>query len=233
MSTPVTSPTRPPRVVPRFLIAGVLLGLALFVSAGSFAWPMAWAWMAMTTAGMAWTTVWMVRQAPDLLEERTRVKPGAKRWDRPLASSQALIAPLALLVVAGLDRRFGWSDPLPAVVAIGALAVSSAGSLLIHRAMVANRFFSSVVRIQHDRGHYVVERGPYRALRHPGYAGVLLFYLPLPLVLDSAWAWIPAGLILAVTLLRTALEDRTLERELEGYRRYAARVRYRLFPGFW
>jgi len=219
--------------VPRFLIAGLLFGGALFVSAGSVAWPMAWAWMAMTMGGMLWTTVWMTRHAPDLLAERTRIKPDAKRWDKPLASSQALFLPLCLLVVAGLDRRLGWSGPAPAAIAVGGLAVSMAGSLLIHKAMAANPFFSSVVRIQRDRGHHVVERGPYRAVRHPGYAGILLFYLPLPLILGSTWAWIPAGLIVAVTVVRTTLEDGTLQRELEGYRDYAARVRYRLCPGVW
>lgn len=237
MSMPV-GPGRPPasvspRAVPRFAIAIGLLTVALFVPAGGLDWPMAWAWVAMTAGGMTWTTVKLVRSAPDLLEERMRVKPDAKRWDVALSSLQALILPIGLCVVAGLDRRFGWTRAGPETVAVGSLVVSATGSLLIHRAMLANRFFSGVVRIQRDRGHYVITAGPYRFVRHPGYVGVLLFYLPLPLVLGSAWAWIPAGLILAVTVARTTLEDRTLHRELDGYARYSRTVRYRLIPGVW
>jgi len=99
--------------------------------------------------------------------------------------------------------------------------------------MLANRFFSGVVRIQNERGHSVVSDGPYRWVRHPGYAGGFIGDLALPLLLGSAWAFIPAALTAGAVVLRTALEDRTLQAELPGYREYAQRTRFRLLPGVW
>jgi protein-S-isoprenylcysteine O-methyltransferase Ste14 len=96
-----------------------------------------------------------------------------------------------------------------------------------------NRFFSGTVRLQPERGQRVVSSGPYRWIRHPGYAGGLLVYLATPIFLDSIWACLPAILLTALLVLRTALEDRFLQDELAGYREYAGRVRYRLVPGVW
>jgi len=114
-----------------------------------------------------------------------------------------------------------------------ALILMMLGYLLGTWALIENKFFSGVVRIQQDRGHYVVTTGPYRCLRHPGYAGTLLFYLVMPILFDSLWAFIPSLLFFIVTLLRTSLEDRTLQAELPGYADYAKKTRYRLFPGIW
>jgi protein-S-isoprenylcysteine O-methyltransferase Ste14 len=118
-------------------------------------------------------------------------------------------------------------------VKFAALAVILASYAFSSWALIENRFFSSVVRIQKERDHQVVSSGPYRWVRHPGYAGALWLYLATPLFLDSVWAFIPAVLLMAVLVIRTRLEDRTLQEELDGYREYAQRVRYRLFPGIW
>lgn len=99
--------------------------------------------------------------------------------------------------------------------------------------MFENRFFSGIVRIQTERGHQVISTGPYRWMRHPGYAGVLLLYLATPIFLDSRWAFLPALFLTVVLLIRTNLEDKALQNELEGYWAYANRVRYRLLPGVW
>ena len=99
--------------------------------------------------------------------------------------------------------------------------------------MVANAFFVATVRIQTDRNQMVISSGPYRYVRHPGYAGTILLHLAMPFMLNSLWALIPAGLIVLVLIVRTALEDKTLHDELLGYKEYAARVRYRLLPGVW
>jgi protein-S-isoprenylcysteine O-methyltransferase Ste14 len=107
------------------------------------------------------------------------------------------------------------------------------GYVLSSWALLENRFFSGVVRIQKDRGHQVVSTGPYGFVRHPGYAGALLAYLVTPVLLDSTWAFIPAVLMAGVVILRTALEDRTLQEELPGYKDYARKTRYRLLPGIW
>ena len=114
-----------------------------------------------------------------------------------------------------------------------ALVVLLAGYVLGSYALITNRFFSGVVRIQTDRGQHVVSSGPYLWVRHPGYAGALLVYMATPFLLDSLWAILSVLLTMAVLVYRTSLEDKTLHEELEGYREYAARVRYRLLPGIW
>jgi protein-S-isoprenylcysteine O-methyltransferase Ste14 len=107
------------------------------------------------------------------------------------------------------------------------------GDLIFLWAMAENKFFTKMVRIQKERGHYVVTGGPYRYVRHPGYVGWYIMMIGLAVALGSLWGFIPAGILLALMLVRTALEDRTLRKELAGYEDYAQRVRYRLIPGVW
>ena len=161
------------------------------------------------------------------------MRKGTKRWDKWLAPLVALFGPLALWCVAAWDVRGHWPPPVPVAWSAAAFAVCVAGILLTFWAMVTNRFFSATVRIQEDRGHVVVDGGPYRHMRHPGYVGALAFTVASPVALGSWLALIPAVLTSALLVVRTALEDRTLRRELNGYREYANRVRYRLAPGVW
>jgi len=137
------------------------------------------------------------------------------------------------LIVAGVDKRYGWTVPLSFNIKTISLIVIILGYLLGTWALVENKFFSGVVRIQEDRGHHVVSTGPYRFIRHPGYAGSLMVYLVIPLFLDSLWAFIPTVLLIGVLVLRTSLEDRTLQAELPGYKELTQRTRYRLPPGIW
>jgi protein-S-isoprenylcysteine O-methyltransferase Ste14 len=168
-----------------------------------------------------------------LLEERGPGKEGRKRWDLILVSlygiSTAVIAPL----VAGFDLRYGWSPEFPLWAQIVTLVINILGWSLQLWAMASNRFFSTVTRIQTERGHTVVTSGPYRYVRHPGYVGGILFNLGTPIILGSLWTILPSWLGALVLLLRTVLEDSTLQEELEGYSDYARRVRYRLLPGIW
>jgi protein-S-isoprenylcysteine O-methyltransferase Ste14 len=156
----------------------------------------------------------------------------AKPWDKLLAPLVGLGGGLVPLV-AGLDALFDWSPTFSLPVKIVSLAIILAGYVLGSYALIENRFFSGMVRIQTDRGHQVVSSGPYRWMRHPGYAGALLAYLATPLFLDSQWAFLPAVLLTILLVIRAGLEDRVLQDELEGYRDYARRVRYRLLPGAW
>jgi len=155
-----------------------------------------------------------------------------KPWDKILAPLLG-IGSILVLLVAGLDRSYGWSSPFSLIVNILALTGIVIGYAFSSWALVANRFFSGTVRIQTERGHHVVSSGPYRLIRHPGYAGGLLGYVLIPVLLDSLWAFIPAGLLAAVMVVRTALEDRTLQAELPGYAAYAQKTRCRLIPGVW
>jgi protein-S-isoprenylcysteine O-methyltransferase Ste14 len=207
-----------------------------FIAAGRVDWPTAWASMGIYVA-ISVINFFLVD--PELVRERSRglalpAGAGTQRWDQALATgSWILFFPLTLLV-AGLDiGRFGWSPPLPAAVQILALVVFALGNALGSWAMVSNCYFSTFVRLQHDREHQVETRGPYRYMRHPGYAGVIAGALALPLALGSLWALLPAGVGAGGFVLRTALEDRVLLQELDGYAEYTSRVRYRLVPGVW
>jgi len=205
--------------------------VCLFVSAGRLDWPNAWVLLALHLAVSVIATV-LLRRSPGLLAERRNVKAG-KNWDKPIVFFVVLVGPIAMWVTAGLDFRFRWSRGMPLFAFGAGVAAAAFGAWLMAWAIRSNRFFSSVVRIQKDRGHTVVDDGPYRFVRHPGYAGMAAYTLATPLVLDSRWAFVPAAATIAVTVLRTVLEDRTLRKELEGYADYARRVRYKLLPSVW
>ncbi len=203
----------------------------LFGAAGHMNWPMAWVFLGVH---LLLTVATMLLMDPELIDERTRIRPGIKRWDFALASlSVLLLFPISLLV-AGLDTgRFQWSPALPMAVQVAALVVFVAGTGLGCWAIVCNKFFATFVRIQTERGHHVISHGPYAYLRHPGYAGAIVAAIALPLILGSVWALVPAGVGAALLVVRTCLEDRTLKGELPGYAEYARRVRWRLLPGVW
>ena len=171
---------------------------------------------------------------PGLLAERVRFMEheNAESWDRLLAPLVGLGGGLIPLV-AGLESLSDTPATFSLPVRIVALVIILAGYALASYALIENRFFSGMVRIQSDRGHKVVSSGPYRWMRHPGYAGALLTYLATPLLLDAPWAFLPVVFIAIVLVIRTRLEDGTLQDRLEEYRDHARRVRYRLLPGVW
>lgn len=210
----------------------LLLAAALFLSVGGADWWQAWAVIALAIATQALTAALISPTNPELLVERSQMREGFKRWDIGLAVLVAY-SPHLISIVAGLEWRYTGGASFPLAVALFALAAQACGSLFTLWAVRANRFFSGVVRIQHERGHTVATGGPYRYIRHPGYAGIVVYDLSFPLLLGSSWAFIPAILVVGVILLRTRLEDQTLITELPGYAEYARQVRYRLLPGVW
>jgi protein-S-isoprenylcysteine O-methyltransferase Ste14 len=207
----------------------VITAVCLFGAAGRLDWAQAWVLLGLSlAAGLAFT----VGRAPDLSAERRNVKAG-KSWDKLLVGITVLLGPMAVWITAGLDDRFHWSNAMPSSAFTAGLVAAALAAALIAWAMRSNPFFSSVVRIQKDRGHAVVDNGPYRYIRHPGYAGTSIFILVTPLILGSYWALGPAAATASMMVLRTILEDVTLHNELEGYADYARRVRYRLLPALW
>ncbi len=222
-------------VVTRFSFIALLMLAVLFLTAGRLDWWEAWAYVGMSVVIIVLSRGVMLVKNPDLALERAAAggREDVRAWDRYLMPIVAIYGPLVSWVVAGLDVRFGWSPDLPNSVQWVALAVIALGSLIGTWAMLTNRFFSSHVRIQTDRGHTVVDTGPYRFVRHPGYAGGVLSWLAAPFFFSSYWVAVPTVIVIIATILRTALEDRTLQKELPGYRDYAAQVRYRLAPGVW
>ena len=212
----------------------LIFGASLFISSGQLGWAMAWAYLVVFVAGQAIVGLILVPGNPELAAERAQFKRDAPyNWDRPLTGIVSLFGPLATLIVAGLDVRFRGASQISFTLQLVAMAVVVMGSLLGAWAMAANRYFYGFVRIETERGHTVATGGPYRMVRHPGYAGGVLCDLAAPLMLGSLWALIPAGLTTCAIILRTALEDRTLRAELDGYEEYARQVRYRLLPGIW
>ena len=197
-------------------------------------WWEAWVYAIIGILGFAISRVLAARHHPDILAERARFlqHEDAKPWDKILSPLVWLGGGLIPLV-AGLDALFDWSPPFSLPVKIIALVIILAGYVLASYALIENRFFSGVVRIQTDRGHQVVTSGPYRWIRHPGYTSALLTYLATPLFLDSRWAYLPVVFITIVLVIRTSLEDKVLQDELQGYSDYTKRVRYRLIPGVW
>lgn len=223
-----------PRIVLQLLFFVVVFPFLPLLISRRWDWLEAWLYATLSILGFIVSRALARRRHPDLLAERLRMlqHADAKAWDRVLAPLVSLGGGL-VLVVAGLDELLGWSPAFSPAVKVLSLLLILAGYALGSWALVENRFFSGVVRIQTDREHQVVSSGPYARLRHPGYAGALLVYWFTPLFLDSTWALIPALFLTVALLIRTRLEDETLQQELAGYADYARRVRYRIVPGLW
>lgn len=221
-----------PRTLLRLLGFVLLLAAILFLAAGRLDWLMGWLYMAMYACVTIVATL-VVPLDPELIAERTQIKEGVKDWDKRLTVVGSVLYPLAILIVAGLDTRYGWSLRIPLVIQVSALLVTAVGNLLSIWATAVNRFYGRFVRIQKERGHVVISDGPYRYIRHPGYLGQIIFSFSSALALGSLWALVPGSLFAVLLVVRTALEDRTLQDELEGYKTYTQRVRHRLIPFIW
>jgi len=199
------------------------------ISAGRLDWVWPWAYLGV---GIVILAINALILSPELMAERGQPRENVKDWDKVL-TSLITFPILALLIVAGLDERFGWSPQLAVAIHLIGLAFIALGQGLFSWAMASNTFFSTAVRIQIDRDHTVSSGGPYRYVRHPGYVGMIVSLLATALAFGSLWALIPAGLAAVLLVVRAALEDKTLLEELDGYTEYAERVRYRLLPGIW
>lgn len=219
----------------RLVLILPLMQGTLLLAAGRWDWWEAWAYTITGVVVLLGSRAFMILKHPDLALERAQAhqREDVKDWDRFLMPFTALVGPFLSWIVAGLDHRFGWSPDLADWIQIAALVLIQIGSLIGSWAMVVNRYFSSQVRIQTDRGQEVVQEGPYRIVRHPGYAGGLLSWLAAPIFFSSIWLLVPMALVMAASVVRTALEDRTLREELPGYEEYTHVVKYRLIPGVW
>jgi protein-S-isoprenylcysteine O-methyltransferase Ste14 len=210
----------------------MIQGVLLWAASGRLDWINAWVYLGIYLALIVINAVILLPRDPELIAERAEIKEGTKGWDKVLTTLYSVFA-LSILVIAGLDQRFHWSAAVPVAIEIAGTLGYAAGFALVSWAMASNRFFASTVRIQSERGHAVAAGGPYRFVRHPGYAGMGLSGLAIAVMLGSLWALVPAGFLLLVVVIRTALEDRTLQAELPGYLDYARRVPHRLLPGLW
>ena len=223
-----------PRVVIQVLFFIVILPFLPLLISLRWDWWEGWAYGILSVLGFVISRALAARRHPDLIAERSRFMQheDAQSWDKQLLPLMG-VGGVLVLVVTGLDELLYWSPAFSLPVKILALVLTLCGYALSSYALVENRFFSGNVRLQTDRGQQVVSSGPYRWMRHPGYAGALLVYLVTPLFLDSSFAFIPTIFTVGLYVLRTALEDRFLQNELPGYKEYAQRVKYRLLPGIW
>jgi len=223
-----------PRLVIILLLFIIVIPFLPLLISWSWDWWEAWVYGFINVLGFAISRAIAGKRNPDLITERAQFMKHENvfNWDKILAPIVVLGGGLIPLVV-GLDELLNWSPAFSILIKIIALAIILTGYIWGSYALIQNRFFSGMVRIQSDRGHKVITNGPYRWMRHPGYAGAILKYLATPLFLDSGWAFIPAVFLVIVLVIRTSLEDKVLQADLEGYSEYADKVRYRLFPGVW
>lgn len=217
------------RRIGQMVFFDLLIALFLFSCAGSLDWRIAWFY----TVCMVLIQLFGAFILPlEIIAERGSKKTYQENWDKIITR---LILPFffGIYLVSGFDFRWQWSPGYSLAWHLVAVFIFSMGGLLELWAMRTNRFFSTTVRIQFDRGQVVCSNGPYKYVRHPGYLGFILYYAVTPIFLGSLWALIPAAMVVVLLVVRTKLEDRTLQDKLSGYKEYADRVRFRLFPGIW
>ena len=227
--------TASPRQWISVVVVYLFIPLVLLACGGNFGWWQAWIFSLLIVAAGIGGRIWAERRHPGLLAERQDLEKiqSSKTWDKVLAPLMALSISFPLVIVAGLDHRYGWSPAFPLWLNVLGFILISLGYTFAAWAFVENRFFFSTVRIETDREHVVCDSGPYRIVRHPGYAGNIPPLLGIVLAFGSVWTLIPAAVAWIIAVIRTALDDKTLKRELPGYRDYARRVHYRLIPGIY
>ena len=221
-----------PRQWLSLVLVYLLIPLILLMCGGDLVWWQAWLYSILFLAVGIGGRIWAEQRHPGLTAERqdTEIFQNAKAWDKVLAPLMAVSIVFPMVIVAGLDHRYNWSPEFPLWLTVLGFIFIAFGYSFAAWALAENRFFYSVVCVQTDRGHVVCDTGPYRFVRHPGYAGSILPLLGIVLALGSVWTLIPAAIASIISVIRTALEDQTLQEELPGYRDYAQRVRYRLIP---
>ncbi len=216
----------------QILFVFILLGLILFLGAGTIHWPAAWVFLVISVVSVAINAIFMLRTSPETVAERGLAK-GWHKWDKLISGLWAVFQYLLLPLVAALDQRYDVTGEIGFLwQGMGAM-VYALSLALSGWAMISNAYFSTAARIQTDRGQQVCRSGPYRFVRHPGYVGFIVQSPAIAILLGSIWALIPAIVASVLMLIRTIMEDRMLQAELPGYSDYSQEVRYRLLPGVW
>jgi protein-S-isoprenylcysteine O-methyltransferase Ste14 len=213
--------------------AWLLVSLTLLVCGGDFGWWQAWAYIVLIFIASIGGHFLAEKRNPGIMVERSGlgIAHNTKSWDKILSKLMAISVTFPLLIVAGLDHRNGWTPLFPTWLNILGLVLTALGYAFVVLALMENRFCSTTVYIQTHREHSVCNSGPYRLVRHPGYAGNIVALPGIVLALGSVWVLIPVVIAMIIIVIRTELEDRTLQEELKGYKDYLQQVRYRLIPG--
>jgi protein-S-isoprenylcysteine O-methyltransferase Ste14 len=214
------------------LLTVLVFSAILFLCAGKINYLQGWIFL-MTNLVTGLMNFHAIRNDTELMTERSRIGQGSKSWDKVILALSGLTY-LTAVVLAGFDSgRYHWSPDFHWIIYVTGIALSIAGQVIFLKARRENKFFSSVVRIQTDRGHKVCDTGVYRIVRHPGYSGMLISLAAVPLLTGSLLCIIPILADIVLLIVRTYLEDKALKKELTGYNEYTEKTRQRLIPGIW
>ena len=215
------------------LIFLFLQAVIFFACAGRTDIPRGWLYFGLTTLQLLCNMAVLLKYSPETIAERSELKSGTKGWDLIFAVIYSLMVVLFIPAIAGLDvGRFHWSQLGIEFAAFGTMLFILSESFIVW-SMVENKFFELGVRVQKERKQYVISTGPYAIVRHPGYAGMILMYIAVPLIIGSFYSLFCSLVLLILFVIRTELEDKTLQKELKGYKQYMKKVRYKLLPGIW
>jgi protein-S-isoprenylcysteine O-methyltransferase Ste14 len=221
------------RAAIQFVFSIIIWGGLLFLSAGSIRWPRAWFHLGLWTVTILVNLIILLKTNPSLLAARTKRARFDSIFDLILLMLIMTPAVLAVPIVAGLDTVRYRLLPIPFWAVLPAVLLHIAGNAIMLWSMVVNPYLEKTVRIQRERGHHVITTRPYAIVRHPMYAGFILLFLSIPLILGSGWAFVPVAIVIAVLFVRTVFEDRFLQKNLPGYKDYAEKTHYMLLPGIW
>ena len=212
----------------KFLLGVVLVGLLIFLPAGSFAYSNGWLLMGILFVPMFGAGIVMMCKNPALLQKRLNGKEQQKDQDMVVKLSGLMF--LAGFIVAGLNFRFGWSM-LPKGMVIGATVVFLFAYVLYAEVLIENTYLSRTIEVQENQK--VIDTGLYGVVRHPMYTATLLLFLSMPLVLGSVYSFLIFLAYPFIIVKRLKNEEEFLEKELTGYREYRQKVKYRLIPFIW
>ena len=214
------------------VIGTFLFFAVIFISAGRFIY---WPGLVYVFIGLIMFTLnlTVLRLDSGLMSERSKPGEGVKKWDKMILGLSFLVT-ICMYITAGLDSgRFHWSPDFNWSIYVIGIIMTASGQLIFLVAKKQNKFFSSTVRIQTDRGHTVCDSGLYKVVRHPAYLGSVIQAIGFPLLFGSLWSIIPVSILVIFLLIRTYLEDKTLNKELKGYSEYSGKTRYKLIPYLW
>ena len=214
--------------VKKYTAGVILIGVLLFLPAGSISWRNGWILMAVLFVPMFFAGILMYTKAPALLKSRLKAKETQSEQKSVITYSGSMF--LAAFVLAGLNHRFGWTS-LPAAVVWAAVIVFLLAYCLFGEVLRENRYLSRVIEVQEEQT--VVDTGLYGIVRHPMYSATVLLFLSMPLILDSLPSFLIMLLYIPIIVKRIRNEEQVLEKELKGYAEYKNKVKYRLLPLIW
>ena len=215
-------------VIVRVVLFIALLVAMLFLPAGTFHYWQAWVYLAILTIPAGLVMTYLIRKDPELLERRMRMT--EKEAEQRTIIKLSILFFIIVFLIPGFDKRFGWSS-VPLEVVIIADAIVLAGYVVFVLVLRENRYASRIIEVEQKQK--VITTGPYAVVRHPMYSGALLMYGFSPLALGSYWGMIPNALLVILIVARIRNEEKVLKQELEGYREYTQKVKYRLVPQIW